>query len=139
MNDKTTSEKATSKIKSPRVPDNGGSLSETTVAALRILVDGVIIEDQIPARGDKPARNLYKQNAIVIGGTRSLSYQLTAFERDQVESEGVYMLDRDALRLNQYGRLELNPYAPLVFVRDMNEKELAQFDAPKTSLSDLTG
>lgn len=109
-----------------------------TVAALRILVQGEMKTVNIPAKGDREARTLYKQPMAVIGGPRPLVTDMTLFEEDQRLEEGCYALSSDCLMLNQYGRLEVRTGPEYVRrLRDMKPAEQEIFKPVQTDLSDF--
>lgn len=117
-------------------PTKTKSKGSDTIAAVRILVHGEVKTRILPARGDKPQRELHAQDAILIGCSRPLHFQKNTFELDQVLPEGVYMFSRDAIVMGRYD-LEIDRYSDWVHLRAMSPDEKSKFDVQNVDLEDL--
>lgn len=131
----------TASTKTPSRASNVVKVSDkyqNSIAALRCLIDGDVIETLIPARGDKPERTKYEQLMIIVGGPRQLNTNITFFDRTRAMLEGCYTLSNDSLRLNQYGRIEVVTFPEnFVRIRDMSDEEKGLFQQSTTALDDF--
>lgn len=115
------------------------SLVSQTIANIRILVDGRIRTDVIPAKGDRPEREKFSQLAIIVGGERAIPWQVTTWhERSQLQ-EGCYTLSANSLKIGDWDSLQLDDRAEnLVRLRDLTDEERSRFEVGKeSSLSDF--
>lgn len=64
-----------------------------------------------PAKGDKPARTVYEQNAYVhMGGLFPVEIKLTHSDHNDAYAIGKYELSPSSFKVNQYGQLELDRF-----------------------------
>lgn len=111
-----------------------------TIAAIRILLNGDVQEQKIPARDDKPERTMYKQPCVVIGGPRRLMSEVSVFDREEALAQGCYTFSNDCLQLSKFGRLEISTGArSLRYLRALKPAERDMFVQDETSLDDFAG
>ncbi len=83
---------------------------------IQIFEENEIVETRtIPAKDDKPSRNIYEQIAYVhLGGKFPVEMKLS-LEKDQVPyAPGLYTLHPSSFAVNQYGALELKRFGQII-------------------------
>jgi len=110
-----------------------------TIAACRVLVDASVTQQDYAARGDRPARSVFKQSAILVGGDRILAYEIVGNDKSDALPAGCYILSNRCFRLGQYSRVEIDAGRPssLIFSRLMTPQELAMFATTGGAVSDF--
>lgn len=132
MSEQTISQKA-----SPKSPATSGVYAQS-VAALRILIDGEVAERELPARGDKPARTIYEQKAILIGGPTEMPFTITSFEHADTHVEGSYVFTAECIGLDEYGKPMIRPYAKrYIRVADLTPEQKKKLTPAATDLDEL--
>lgn len=133
MSDPKISEQAAAKA--PR----GKTLYDNAIASLRILMSPNVTVDNIPARGDKPARTVRKQNMIVIGGPIQHISTYSAWEPEDVLDGGVYVLGASCLIPGEYGSWTISKYdAEYIRIGDLTKDQEELFKPQQTDINDFT-
>jgi hypothetical protein len=108
-----------------------------SVASLRCLTDGNHEVKRFPARNDKPETTLYEQTVFVVGGPQVIAFKKACYKTEDTMRAGCYLLSSEALRVGQYGRLEIDTRPPLVYLRPMTDGERAYCEPLQTDLEDF--
>lgn len=111
-----------------------------TIGNLRFLIDGRVTKRDIPAKGDRPARVLYQQAAVIVGGDRQINWSTGTMDESGVLPEGCYVLGKNCLALGDFDRLEVKSRPEnFVFLRALKPAEKELFTAWQTDIDDLVG
>ena len=116
-----------------------GNKASGTIAALRFLIDGKTSKSNRTTK-DGEQYDQFSQQVIMIGSPQELRFTLKSRDVGEMKESGVYVLSDDCFVVNQYGGLELRRWGlDFAFLREMNDEEIAKFDAMQTSLEDFMG
>lgn len=135
--DQKTSAKAS--VSSRSAPEAGKPrLKKDTIAQLRVIISPNIEEQHYAARGDREARTVYNQRAMVLGAATDLPFTVTSWEKDQIyHGGGLYTFTNQHIRLGKSGRLELDPFCRFSKLGELSDDHREKLQPTETELDDI--